>query len=360
MSTMNTELRLLLIEDSADDAALLLGALKKDGFRVAHFVRVETAEGLHDALKARPWDLVISDYSMPKFCGLTALRLVREQNPDIPFFLVSGSIGEDRAVEAMREGAQDFIMKDSLARLGPAIRRELEEFRRKTTQRETDQKLKGAEEKLRLLRRFFSPSVADLVASAQLEDPFRWHRKEVTVLFIDLRGFTSFVEVSEPEVVVEIVQEYYAEVGKVVQGFSGTIGHVAGDGIMIFLNDPIDVPKHQEKALEMALELRRLLSGLQDKWRRHELELSFGAGLASGFASIGGLGAEGCWDYSVIGTVTNVAARLCAEAKAGQILISHRFLSGASGRFDTDPVGDIQLKGIQRSIAAYNVLQMKS
>jgi adenylate cyclase len=355
---MNQELRVLLIEDSADDAELLLRTLRREGFGLSS-VRVDTPEGLATALSQSSWDVIISDYSMPKFSGLEALRIVREHRIDLPFILVSGSVGEDRAVEAMRAGAHDYIMKSALARLAPAIRREVEEFRLRRKQIETDRALKETTDNLKRLRRFFSPQVAELLISHEMEDPFKWHRKEISVVFIDLRGFTSFVETEEPEVVVQAVQEYYAEVGRVVQAFGGTIGHVAGDGVMIFLNDPIDVPDHQSRALDMALELRRLLGDLQDKWREQEHLLDFGAGLATGYASIGGLGSDGCWDYSVIGTVTNLASRLCSEASSGQILISHRLMSAIGEKFESECVGDRDLKGLHRPMRVYNVLRKK-
>jgi adenylate cyclase len=347
-------LRLLLIDDSEDDAQLVLHALRSGGFDV-FYERVDALESMQAALDRGGWNLVISDYTMPKFSGLGALEVFRKGGVDIPFILVSGSVGEERAVEAMRNGANDYIMKDKLIRLVPAIRRELKEAQGRRDRREMDLQLKKTEDHLARLKRFFSPQIAELAASGALNNPFQWHRKDVTVLFIDLHGFTSFVETSEPEVVLRILQQYYAQVGKVVQQYGATVGHVAGDGIMIFLNDPVETPNPEEKGVLMALEIREMLGQLTQRWDLLEYPLGFGAGLASGFATIGGVGADGCWDYSIFGTVTNTASRLCSQAKDGQILVSKRFLSTLNDAFAVEAVGDLALKGLNRAVAAYNV-----
>jgi DNA-binding NtrC family response regulator len=198
------KLNALLIEDSDDDTQLLLRALKTAGFAVS-YERVDTLAGMEAALDRGPWDIVISDYSMPNFSGLAALETFKKRAFDIPFFLVSGSVGEERAVEAMKAGAQDYIMKNNLTRLGPAIRRELGEAQLRRHKMATELHLKKTEDHLARLKRFFSPQVAELALANTVEDPFKWHRKDVTVLFIDLHGFTNFVETSEPEVVLEIL-----------------------------------------------------------------------------------------------------------------------------------------------------------
>jgi class 3 adenylate cyclase len=288
---------------------------------------------------------------------MDALAALKASGLDIPFLLISGSVGEERAVEAMKAGAQDCILKDNLARLGPALRRELHEAGLRRSERELKANLRQTEERLTRLKRFFSPQVAELALSGQVGDPFQWHRKDVTVLFIDLRGFTGFVEVTEPEAVIEILQEYYTEVGKIVQRYGGTIGHVAGDGIMVFLNDPIDIPNPQEMGVLMALDLRELLAALSRKWAQMEYSLHFGAGIASGFATIGGVGAEGCWDYSIFGTVTNLASRLCERAVDGQILISRRFLGRIEGLVEVEAIGQEQFRGMSAPVSTYNVLR---
>jgi class 3 adenylate cyclase len=352
------KLRVLLVDDSADDALLLLRALSSGGFEISH-QRVETPQEMTAALEGSTWDIVISDYSMPRFSGMDALAIYKESQLEIPFLLVSGTVGEELAVQAMRGGAHDYILKQNLTRLVPAIRRELQEMELRKRHQETHLSLKRTEDRLDRLKRFFSPQIAELMASGEVDDPFRWHRKEVTVLFIDLHGFTNFVETSEPEEVLKILQEYYSAVGQIVQKHMGTVGHVAGDGIMASLNDPIDIPNHQKNGVLMALEARDLMRSLTERWRQLEYPLDFGAGIASGYATIGGVGADGCWDYSIFGTVTNTASRLCSQAKNGQILVSQRFLSTIDDSFEVSPVGEVALKGLHRPLSAFNVLGRK-
>src|SRR5262249_33818979 len=150
-----------------------------------------------------------------------------------------------------------------------------------------------------------------------------------------------------------------SKVGQAALKYSGTIGHVAGDGVMVFFNDPIDTPDHTQKAVQMALECRELLEQVSRRWKTQGLELSYGAGLSSGHATIGGIGGEGCWDYSVVGTVSNVAARLCSKAKSGQILVSPKFLSAVGDIVEAESIGDVELKGLVRPVQVHNVLGLK-
>jgi class 3 adenylate cyclase len=355
---LKTSIHVLLVEDSEDDALLIIRTLQAGDFQVSH-ERVDTVEALMSALDQGGWDIVISDYNMPALNGLIALEIVLKRGLDTPFILMSGSVGEEKAVEAMKAGAHDYIMKHNPMRLASAIRRELREVEIRKSRRQTDLDFKKSEESLNRLKRFFSPQVAELALSSELKDPFQWHRKDVTVLFVDLHGFTNFVETSEPEVVIDILQEYYSEVGKVVQKYAATVGHVAGDGIMIFLNDPIEVPNPQEKGVLIALEIRDLLGAVTKRWEQLEYPLNFGAGVASGFATVGGVGVEGCWDYSIFGTVTNTASRLCSQSNHGQILVSQRFFSAVSDLFEAEDVGQLMLKGLNRPLSTYNILRRK-
>lgn len=351
-------LNLLLVDDSEDDSLLILLALKRAGYEVDH-TRVDTLAGFESALDRGGWDAIISDFTMPEFSGMGALEAFKKREIDIPFFFVSGSVDEARIVEAVKAGAQDYIMKDNLMRLGLAMRRELADAKDRRGQKERETQLQRTEEKLDRLKRFFSPQIAELAASETKGDPFQWHRKDVTVIFVDLHGFTNFVEVSEPEEVLEILQEYYSEVGRAVQKYQGTVGHVAGDGIMIFLNDPITIEDAPAKGVIMALEIRDMMTKLTAKWDQLEYPLGYGAGVASGFATIGGVGVDGCWDYSIFGTVTNTASRLCSHAKDGQILVSKRFITPLADKFEFEPVGELALKGLSRSVVTYNVLGKK-
>jgi class 3 adenylate cyclase len=169
-------------------------------------------------------------------------------------------------------------------------------------------------ERLGRLKRFFSPQLADLIVDGAAEDPLKSHRREITVVFLDLRGFTAFAETSEPEEVMGVLHEYHAEMGRLILAHEGTLERFTGDGMMIFFNDPVPVPNPGERAIRMALAMRDRVGELLDKWRRRGYELDFGVGIAQGYATIGAIGFEGRWDYGAIGTVTNLAARLCGEA----------------------------------------------
>jgi class 3 adenylate cyclase len=214
-------------------------------------------------------------------------------------------------------------------------------------------------ERLSRLKRFFSPQLAELIVAGGAEDPLKSHRREVTVVFLDLRGFTAFAETAEPEEVMGVLREYHAEMGKLILAHDGTLERFTGDGMMIFFNDPVPVPNPAERAIRMALAMRDRAEELSVKWRKHGFGLALGVGIAQGYATIGAIGFEGRWDYGAIGTVTNVAARLCGEAKSGQILISQRLVAAVEDLLEAEPVGDLHLKGFFKPVPAFNVLRLK-
>jgi adenylate cyclase len=214
-------------------------------------------------------------------------------------------------------------------------------------------------ERLERLKRFFSPQLAELIISGGAEDPLKTHRREIAVVFLDLRGFTAFAETSEPEEVMGVLREYHAAMGKLILAHEGTLERFTGDGMMIFFNDPAPVPNPAERAIAMALAMRAKVAELTAKWRKLGHELDFGVGIAQGYATIGAIGFEGRWDYGAIGTVTNLAARLCAEARPSQILISQRLLGTVEELIDVEAVGELTLKGFHRPVTAYNILGMK-
>jgi len=228
----------------------------------------------------------------------------------------------------------------------------------KTLERRVQEQLAQLE-RFGRLKRFFSPQLAELIVSGDAEDPLKTHRREIAVVFLDLRGFTSFAEVSEPEEVMGVLREYHAEMGKLILEHEGTLERFAGDGMMIFFNDPLPVPNPPERAIRMALAMRDRFGKLTVKWRKLGFDLDFGIGITHGYATIGSIGFEGRWDYGAIGTVTNLAARLCDEAKPGQILISPRVLGMIEELVRVEPVHNLTLKGFHRSITAYNVLGLK-
>ena len=209
------------------------------------------------------------------------------------------------------------------------------------------------------LTRFLSPKVSDLIMAGDADDPLKTRRREITVVFVDLRGFTGFTETAEPEEVMGVLREYHAELGKAIMAHDGTIEHFAGDGVMILFNDPVPVPDHELQAIHMAIAMRESVGALVRAWKKRGHALGFGVGIAGGYATIGTIGFEGRLDYGAIGAVTNLAARLCGEAQHGQILISPRIFSKVEDRVEVQSVGELQLKGFQRAVLAHNVIALR-
>jgi class 3 adenylate cyclase len=214
-------------------------------------------------------------------------------------------------------------------------------------------------EQLGRLKRFFSPQLADLIIRGGADDPLKTHRREVTVVFLDLRGFTAFAETSEPEELMGVLREYHAEMGKLILAYEGTLERFTGDGMMVFFNDPLPVPDAAERAVRMAVAMRERAAELASRWHRSGYELDLGIGVAKGFATIGAIGFEGRWDYGAIGTVTNLAARLCGEAKPGQILISPRLLPEVEQLLEVEEVGLLTVKGLARPVKALNIVRLR-
>lgn len=214
----------------------------------------------------------------------------------------------------------------------------------------------GEIERMSRLRRFLPPQVADLIVASGAEKQLEGHRREITALFCDLRGFTGFTESADAEDVMALLREYHGAVGEKIIKYSGTLERYAGDGVMVVFNDPVPVENPALQAVLMALEMREAIGALTETWRRLGHEIGFGIGIAHGFATLGTIGFEGRFDYAAIGTVSNVASRLCDEAKPGQILISPRVLMKVENAVQVEPVGEFELKGIRRPLAAYNVV----
>jgi two-component system NtrC family sensor kinase len=218
----------------------------------------------------------------------------------------------------------------------------------------------GEIERMGRLRRFLPPQVADLIVASGSEKQLESHRREITALFCDLRGFTGFSESADPEDVMTLLREYHEAIGASIIKYSGTLERYAGDGVMVVFNDPVPVENPALQAVLMALEMRDAIAALTETWRRWGHEIGFGIGIAHGFATLGTIGYEGRFDYAAIGTVSNVASRLCDEAKPGQILISPRVLTKVENAVKVEPVGEFELKGIRRPLAAYNVIAAAS
>jgi adenylate cyclase len=218
----------------------------------------------------------------------------------------------------------------------------------------------GEIERMGRLRRFLPPQVADLIVASGMEKQLESHRREVTALFCDLRGFTGFSETSDPEDVMALLHDYHAAIGEIISKYGGTLERYAGDGVMVVFNDPVPVENPSLQAVLMALEMRDSIDALTEKWSRLGHDIGFGIGIAHGFATLGTIGFEGRFDYAAIGMVSNVASRLCDEAKPGQILISPRVLIAVEDAIATEAIGEFALKGIRRPMAAYNALSTRA
>jgi adenylate cyclase len=210
------------------------------------------------------------------------------------------------------------------------------------------------------LKRFLAPQLAELIVSQGDEKILESHRREIVVVFCDLRGYTAFTETAEPEEVLDFLREYHGALGPLVAQFEGTLDQFSGDGIMVFFNDPVPCPDPAERAVKMAMAMREAAGKLIADWRRHSYELGFGAGIAQGYATLGQIGFSDRSGYTAIGTVCNLAARLCAEAKDGQILVSSRIAEAVGAVATLEDLGNLELKGLRRPVAAFNVVRGSS
>jgi adenylate cyclase len=209
------------------------------------------------------------------------------------------------------------------------------------------------EERMARLKSFFSPQLAELLSAGKGEELLKTHRREITVQFFDLRGFTAFTGAAEPEEVMELLREFHGALGKLVLEHQGTIERFAGDSVMVFFNDPLPVERPAERAMQSALAMMRAFDPIASQWKKRGYDLGLGAGIAQGFATLGAIGFEGRRDYAAIGPVTNLAARLCAEAKGGQILADRKSVAALEGVFEFDALGDLELKGFSKPVAAF-------
>ncbi len=210
------------------------------------------------------------------------------------------------------------------------------------------------------MKRFFSPQLVEMIVIGGAEDPLKTHRRDLVVVYLDLRGFTAFAENAEPEEVMDILHEYHAAMGKLILEYDGTLEHFAGDGMMIFFNDPVPIDDASARAVRMSVAMRLQVKELTVKWRKLGHDLDFGVGIAQGYAAIGAIGFEGRWEYGAIGSVPNLASRLCGEATPGEILVSQPLLSGVEECFEVESVGELTLKGFHRPVAAYKILGIKN
>ena len=363
---MSDGARILVVDDTPLNVKLLADLLRVKGFTVT--TAASGPEALDRIAAERP-DLVLLDVMMPEMSGYEVCTRIRanQETARLPVVMVTSLDAVHERVKGIEVGADDFLSKpvnqpELLARVRSLLRiKELDDaltgLNRDLERRVTEQV--SQLDRLGRLKRFFSPALAEAILAGGADDPLKTHRREIAVVFLDLRGFTAFAETAEPEEVMGVLREYHAEMGRLIIEHEGTLERFTGDGMMVFFNDPVLVPDAAGRAVRMAVAMRERVSELIGKWRKQGFELDLGVGIAQGYATIGAIGFEGRLDYGAIGTVTNLAARLCGEAKPGQILASRRVAAQLEGEIEVEEVGDLTLKGFQRSVAACNVLKLR-
>ena len=370
---MNPDPLILVVDDLPQNVRLLEAVLSPKGFRVA---KASSGEEALDVLSQEHPDLVLLDILMPGMDGYEVCRRIR-QDPGtafLPVIMMTAS-GEEQKLRAIESGADDFVNKpfdqaELLARVRSLVRvkryhdtiehqaAELERWNRELEQRVQDQVEQL--ERVGRLRRFLPVQLADLIVSSGDESFLNGHRRDITVVCCDLRGFTSFAETAEPEDVWDILGEYHEALGDHIARFEGTLERFASDGLVIFFNDPIPCDDAPLRSIRMALAMRQQVQELADGWQRRGHELAFAVGIAQGYATLGRIGYAGRFDYAAIGSVTNLAARLCAEAVPWQILVTQRVNAAAEDQVVSRLVGELSLPGFSRPIRTFDVSGLDS
>jgi class 3 adenylate cyclase/CheY-like chemotaxis protein len=365
---MDAEAVVLVVDDQPANLRLLDAVLSPRGYQVLTATSGEEALAM---LRAAPPDVVLLDIMMPGMDGHEVCRRIREQPATayLPVVMITASDAAEkrRAIEA---GADDFATKpfdqgELLARLRSLVRikryhdtierqaAELEAWNRQLEARVQEQL--AALERANRLRRFLAPQMAELILDSGDESILESHRREIVVVFCDLRRFTAFTEASEPEELMAVLREYHGALGAIVHRFEGTLERFTGDGMMIVFNDPVPCEDAALRALRMAVAMRDRVHELAESWSRRGHDLGFGVGVAQGYATLGRIGIEGRDEYTALGTVVNVASRLCSVARPGQILVSQRVLTGIEDRVVHAPVGELELHGLSRPTRAFDV-----
>jgi DNA-binding response OmpR family regulator len=353
---MSGTARILVVDDQPPNVRLLEQVLLLAGYQP--ITAASGREGLAKLRADKP-DLVLLDVMMPGMSGYEVCREIRADPGTalLPVVMVTALDPETERVKGIEAGADDFLAKpinqpELLARVKSLLRI-------RALQRQVEaQAVQLVEQRVARLRRFLSPKVVELILEGHLDDPLATRRKEVTILFADLRGFTAFSEAAAPEDVMEVLREYHAEIGRLAGVHEGTIEHFEGDGVMLIFNDPQTLPDPAMSAVRMAVELRDGVVLMSQRWSKLGYRLGCGIGIAQGFATIGTIGFPGRQDYGVIGGVNNLAARLCSEAQAGTVLVSQRVHAKVEDRVVANPVQALALKGFQGPVPAYSIVSL--
>jgi class 3 adenylate cyclase/CheY-like chemotaxis protein len=363
-----TSPRVLVVDDQPPNIRLLEAILTPRGYDVR---AASSGEEALRAIAETEVDLVLLDIVMPGMDGYEVCRRIREQTDTayLPVVMVTAS-GDEQKVKALEAGADDFLTKPinqsellarvaSLARIKryqDTIKRQADELAAWNRELESRVEAQVTQlERMGRLRRFLSPQLAELIVDSGDESFLESHRREIVVVFCDLRGFTSFAEASEPEEVMGVLEEYHQALGDLIFRFEGTLERFAGDGLMVFFNDPVRCEDGPLRAIRMALAMRTRVRGLAETWARQGHDLGMGIGIAQGYATLGKIGFDGRLDYAAIGSVTNLAARLCADAEPWQILVTERVYSAAGSLVVGEDVGQRELRGFSRAVHTFSV-----
>jgi class 3 adenylate cyclase len=369
------EAALLVVDDIEDNRYTLTRRLSREGY--TNVTTAANGREALDLLQEKPIDLVLLDIMMPDMNGYEVLERVKV-DPNlrhIPIIMISAVDEIESVIRCVELGAEDYLSKPFnptllRARVGASLERkrlhdqvraqaaDLAMWNKTLEKRVADQLAEI--ERMGRLKRFLSPQIAEAVLASGDESVLESHRRDITVVFCDVRGFTAFAETAEPEEVTSFLREYHTRLGALIHKYEGTLERFTGDGLMVLFNDPLRCTDPSIRAVRMAVEMRMQVNEATAKWRKQGHELGFGMGISYGYATLGRIGFEGRFDYSAVGTVVNLAARLCGEARDGQILIDGKVLSAIEAVAETQPAGELTLKGLHRPIPAFNVCGLVS
>ena len=357
--------RILVVDDQRTNAEMVAGLLRNLGYEVAI---AHSGEEALDVVRGKAPDLVITDILMPGIDGYDLCRRLRAipGTALLPVIMITSAEPQTERVKGVEAGADDFLTKPvNWAELFGRVKRllhvkalqdEIKELNARLEERVRDQVAQL--ERLSRMKRFFSRAVAEAIVAGG-EEMLEPHRREITAVFLDLRGFTAFTDRADPDEVMDLLRAYHATLGRTVDEFGGTLEHFAGDGVMIFFNDPIEVDQPAERAIRMALSLQRAFNPIAQAWAKLGHEVGLGIGIAQGDTTLGVIGFEQRWEYAAIGNVPNLAARLCGAAHAGEIIVDGQTEQDIVAVAETEFIGALTLRGFQQPVPAFRLKSMR-